>query len=101
MMADRNKNADIVDDLHDWAHIVRASVSSGAAIVMLDGALYDDAIAEIEQLRAEVWRLTRMYDDERNLADRLAGELRSHAADIAPCDRYDRTVSAWSEARGL
>ena len=47
---------DIVQQLHDWQHIVDES-KGDAVVVMLSGRVFGDAAAEIERLRAEVARL--------------------------------------------
>jgi len=43
---------DIVQELHDWQHIVDES-KGRAVVVMLSGRVFGDAADEIERLRAE------------------------------------------------
>lgn len=77
---------DIVEELHNWAHIVDG-VQGKALVWMLNGSVFVDAAGEIINLRAEIVRL------------QAAGDEMADAAIHQQWSRLDVAVAAWKEAR--
>lgn len=75
---------DIVQELRDWQYIIDG-VQGQAAVMMLSGAVFGDAAAEIERLRAA--------------GDALAESLSCIIDGIGVATEEDVVLAAWNEAR--
>ena len=61
---------DIVQQLHDWQHIVDES-KGDAVVVMLSGRVFGDAADEIERLRDKVQDLRMLAQQDATEMERL------------------------------
>jgi hypothetical protein len=100
---------DIVQELHDWADIIDGAFLQGKAnVVMLSGAVFVDAAAEITLLREErddlqvllrgrTAELQSENERLRTAGTALADNFRRH---VTACGVNDgrESLSAWEEA---
>jgi hypothetical protein len=96
---------DIVQELHDWQHIVDES-KGDAVVVMLSGRVFGDAAAEIKRLRrwkAEATEVLTRWDAVADMVPVRLGDLKSDAvaAEIERLRAASNAVSALSDDAGL